>query len=254
MSVPHTPRVAVHSLPLEPHAVVPSGGQPAIVVGGLPQGETVEFVVCTVDVFGQKSPYSSTVQIAPAVQAPVIVQPGSGAIQNSYQVRVIVNSEEGAELVISRDGQLGKGPFTVGPSGALDQTLDLTDWGEGTFVLRVVATKNGQSASTSQGLIIDVPPPAPQPLFAEAHDTRVVVKWTRNPQADVVSYEVMRDHVMPPFRTVTQPEVADEVAMPDLALTNGRTYVYQIRAMDGRGNRSSWSAEMQATPTGGAGW
>ena len=44
------------------------------------------------------------------------------------------------------------------------------------------------------------------------------------------------------------------IQIPDLALTDGKTYQYQIEAVDQRGNRSGLSAPVSVTPVAGPGW
>ena len=44
------------------------------------------------------------------------------------------------------------------------------------------------------------------------------------------------------------------VCLEDLALTNSKEYVYQVEAVDARGNRSGLSGKLAVRPSGGTEW
>ena len=76
----------------------------------------------------------------------------------------------------------------------------------------------------------------------------------RNRETDIMRYNVYRDANMVPLRVVEQTLVGTDPALDDLALTNSKEYVYQVEAVDARGNRSGLSGKLAVTPYGGTEW
>ena len=75
-----------------------------------------------------------------------------------------------------------------------------------------------------------------------------------NPEGDIMSYNVYRNGNLVPSKTVSQTVSGDSVCLDDLALTNSKEYVYQVEAVDARGNRSVLSGKLSVTPSGGMEW
>ena len=69
-----------------------------------------------------------------------------------------------------------------------------------------------------------------------------------------MSYNVYRNGNLVPSKTVSQTVSGDSVCLEDLALTNSKEYVYQVEAVDARGNRSGLSGKLAVTPSGGTEW
>jgi len=80
-------------------------------------------------------------------------------------------------------------------------------------------------------------------------------RWTRNPDADIVGYNIYRGGNLVPMRTIPQPASGD-LQLDDLALTNGFNYRYQVEAVDTRGNKSGISSSLfvEAVPKAGGEW
>jgi len=80
-------------------------------------------------------------------------------------------------------------------------------------------------------------------------------RWTRNPDADIVSYNIYRGGNLVPIKAVAQP-VSGDLQLDDLALTNGFNYRYQVEAVDARGNKSGISSTIfvEAVPKAGEEW
>jgi len=95
----------------------------------------------------------------------------------------------------------------------------------------------------------------PSGLAALAMDTRIRLKWSRNPQADTASYNVYGGGNLVPIRTIAQPASGD-LQIDDLALTNGFNYRYRVEAVDARGNKSGISSTIfvEAVPKAGEEW
>jgi hypothetical protein len=95
----------------------------------------------------------------------------------------------------------------------------------------------------------------PSGLTALALDTRIRLKWQRNPQADIVGYNIYRGGNLVPIKSVPQPPSGD-LQLDDLALTNGYKYRYQVEAVDAGGNKSGISSTVyvEAVPKAGEEW
>jgi len=80
-------------------------------------------------------------------------------------------------------------------------------------------------------------------------------RGTRNPDADIVSYNIYRGGNLVPIRTIPQPASGD-LQLDDLALTNGFNYRYQVEAVDTQGNKSGISSSIfvEAVPKAGEEW
>ena len=109
-------------------------------------------------------------------------------------------------------------------------------------------------SGSSLAITIDLPPPVPQGLTAIALDTRVLLVWSRNGENDVVGYNIYRDGNLVPLAYVAQPPVGSTPTLTDYALTNGRQYLYQIQAVDARGNKSALGFGVLGTPVSGPEW
>jgi len=77
----------------------------------------------------------------------------------------------------------------------------------------------------------------------------------RNPEGDIMSYNVYRDGNLVPLLEVQDP--GDDVAtveVTDWALTNERDYSYRIEAIDAGGMASGLSEAVVARPKAGLEW
>ncbi|SFC17473.1 fibronectin type 3 domain-containing protein [Klenkia taihuensis] len=87
------------------------------------------------------------------------------------------------------------------------------------------------------------PPGTPTMLLAERGDGQVTLSWAANPEPDVASYRLLRDGV----EVATIP--VSSRGYTDTGLVNDRTYRYSLVAVDTHGNRSTPTAQINATPT-----
>ena len=77
----------------------------------------------------------------------------------------------------------------------------------------------------------------------------------RNPEGDIMSYNVYRDGNLVPLLEVQDPGgEAPTVEVTDWALTNEREYSYRIEAVDESGGKSGLSGPVQARPVAGTDW
>ena len=96
----------------------------------------------------------------------------------------------------------------------------------------------------------DPAPAAPTGLTATAGDSTVDLSWTANTESDLAGYNVYRAETSGgPYTQVNGSPVAS-AQYTDSAVTNGTTYYYVVRAVDGAGQESLDSNETSATPTG----
>lgn len=89
------------------------------------------------------------------------------------------------------------------------------------------------------------PPAAPAGLRAVAGTQSVELTWDRNTEADLSGYRVYRAAGDGPFEKVGDTSVLPAYA--DRAVEPGKTYRYQVTAVDTAGNESARSAAVTAT-------
>lgn len=112
--------------------------------------------------------------------------------------------------------------------------------------------------SPSSGPVTPPPPPPPNlpsppgNLQATAGDTLVDLTWTPSPTVGVTGYNIYRDGGTFPLNA--QPLPASRSTYRDIALTDGRTYSYEMTAIDGLAKESLRTPKVQVTPVAGAGW
>lgn len=112
-----------------------------------------------------------------------------------------------------------------------------------------------EDKSPTQGFSNTVPTPPSKPtnLSAIAGNNRVNLSWTASTPDDLplVGYDIFRKLSNAPTYPSTPvndtPVAATEYE--DTGVTNGTTYKYIVKAVDGGGNRSDSSNEVQATPS-----
>lgn len=92
-------------------------------------------------------------------------------------------------------------------------------------------------------------PAAPAGLIASANSESVRLEWTPNTEADLNGYNIYRaDAAGGPYNTIARNVTT--TSFVDNTTTMGGTYFYVIRAVDKALNRSGYSNEVSATPTG----
>src|SRR5215210_3967278 len=84
------------------------------------------------------------------------------------------------------------------------------------------------------------PPAVPADVATTPGDGHVALDWSDNPESDLAGYRVYRDGS----------RIANPVASSydDSGLENGKSYSYQVSAIDEAGNESAKSAAVAATP------
>lgn len=95
-------------------------------------------------------------------------------------------------------------------------------------------------------------PTAPTNLVATPGNGSVSLSWAASTSTDTVRYDVHR--TAPGTRTKVSPSSQGTGrTFTDTGLTNGTTYSYVVRAVDGAANESADSGSASATPTAGGG-
>ncbi|WP_114778603.1 LamG-like jellyroll fold domain-containing protein [Botryobacter ruber] len=92
-------------------------------------------------------------------------------------------------------------------------------------------------------------PSAPGNLVATANAESVRLEWTASPEADVAGYTIFRkESASGEYNTIARNVTT--TSFVDNSATLGVQYFYKIKAVDGSLNRSAYSSEVSATPTG----
>ncbi|MGQ9631194.1 MAG: fibronectin type III domain-containing protein [bacterium] len=97
---------------------------------------------------------------------------------------------------------------------------------------------------------VDLPPEAPTGLEAEPGDGEVELRWSLNPEADVVAYIVYYGTASGDYAETLEAE--ENKGVVD-GLSNGTTYYFAVSARDLGGQEGEKSQEASATPSESAG-
>ena len=94
-----------------------------------------------------------------------------------------------------------------------------------------------------------VAPTAPGNLIATPNAESVRLDWSASPETDVAGYTVFRSETAGgPYNTIARNVTS--TSFVDNTATAGGTYFYTVKAIDNSLNRSVYSSEVSATPTG----
>ncbi len=94
------------------------------------------------------------------------------------------------------------------------------------------------------------PPSAPTELIATAQPHSIRLDWTASPESDLASYTIFRaESPGGPYTTLARDVTV--TSFVDNKTVVGITYYYAVKAIDQSLNRSEYSNETSATPTGG---
>ena len=113
------------------------------------------------------------------------------------------------------------------------------------FALRAVNLAGG-GASSNARVVIRTVPAAPAGLMAEARNQEVLLSWTQARDRSITRYEYTRDGGTNWVLISTSFDEADVLLT---GLDNGRTYTFQVRAVNAQGNGLA-SVVVMATPEG----
>ncbi|WP_418608309.1 PA14 domain-containing protein [Georgenia sp. SUBG003] len=225
-------------------------------------GETYYYVVTAVDAAGNESVVSNEAEVAvEAIVAPadLVAVSGTTAIDLSW-------TGSAATSTVGYHVYRGTGPGVTADGTPLNATpLTGTAYSDGTaepgvtyyYVVTAVDAAGNESAVSNEatGLLTEEDdteaPQAPTELAATAGDGVVDLAWTASPSTDVVGYRVFRS--LEPNVVLTGELVSGDAPVTgttyaDTTVTNGTTYFYAVRAVDGAGNESLLSNEAYGVP------
>src|SRR6266540_3823450 len=142
------------------------------------------------------------------------------------------------------------GPYSQVASGVTSTSFSDTGLAAGTTYFYVVQACNGSGCSgnsnqASATTPSNSPPPAPTNLTAAGQDSQVSLTWTASSGA--TSYNVLRSTTNGgPYNQIAGGVTTTSYL--DTGLTNGTTYYYVVRAVNGAGTSGN-SNQASATPT-----
>ena len=199
-------------------------------------------------------------EIAVLIQPPQPVSPVDGATVTVPQPALIVSnavSSDAAvltyELEVYADAALTE---RVASAVGVAETANETTWvvnvalAESAGYYWRARAHDGFSNSPWTAVsrfALDLRPAPPTGLGATVDDRSVTLTWNRNPETDVVAYEVHRGLATGGPYALAGAIAATATSFQDTGLANGTTYYYVVRALDAR-FESLFSAEVSATP------
>jgi hypothetical protein len=212
-------------------------------------GREVSFAVRTIGANGKESGWSNFVNltIVPAPQRPEAPK----AEGTTDGVRLTWQGEAGDFVVLRREG--AEGGFAQLAEVQQPEWLDRTaEFGKPYtyMVQRVVKlgeNRTAQSELSDEASIIpkDVyPPAAPRGLRVVAGPSSIELTWDRSPEPDLAGYRVYRSVGGGAWEKLA--DVSQAPAYSDHQVESGKSYQYQISAVDQAGNESPRSAVVEA--------
>lgn len=159
--------------------------------------------------------------------------------------------EEGAgvQYLIFRRGPNDKTPVQIGSSNDPLYVDSSAQW-DTPYTYTVVAQKGTAQSNPSKELAVThadtFPPEVPASVTALAGPTSIDVSWSRSPDADLKGYYVYRSTNGGDF--VRQGDLTNVPTFNDHNVEHGKSYRYEITAVDQKGNESAKS--QPTTPIG----
>lgn len=180
--------------------------------------------------------------IAP-LEPPVLkAEPTAEGILVSWAKQV-----SGARYVIYRQGPGDKQPVELGTSDSLDY-LDKSAQYDTHYTYTAIATKGSAESLSSQSCDITAidkfAPAVPASITALAGPDSIEVSWQRSPESDLKGYYVYRSVNGGPLER--QGGLVSVPTFSDRNVEHGKTYRYEVSAVDQKNNESAKSAAAQA--------
>lgn len=154
----------------------------------------------------------------------------------------------GMEYRVSRQGPGDQQPVQIGTSKTPDY-LDTTAQYDTVYTYTVVTTEGSAESLASKPVSItpvDIfPPSVPASITALAGPDSIEVSWQRSPEPDLKGYYLYRS-----VNGGSLERIADLLALPtysDHKVEHGKTYRYEVSAIDQKGNESAKSAPAEVT-------
>jgi hypothetical protein len=126
---------------------------------------------------------------------------------------------------------------------------------DGVSYYYVVSVRDGTSTTICGEVgpvqsLDDLPPDLPTGLNTVAGDTLAYLSWLGDITGEVAGYRIYRNGWVKPLNV----DLVVAAGFTDIGLTNGKSYTYQVTAVDGAGNESKYSVTVVCIPAGGTGW
>jgi hypothetical protein len=221
-------------------------------VTGLTNGAGYDFELRSFDVAGNKSEFSATVSATPQDLPPAVpsgVAPVAGEASvlltwnantepdfSHYTLRYKLSSSADAWIYIYQ--LTGTGYTVTGLANGAGYDFQLRGFD--------VAGNKSEFSTTVSATPQDVAPAVPVGLVAAPSSTQVSLDWADNTEPDL-SYYVVRYKVS----TSTSWVYVQNVTVSSYkvsGLVNGKSYDFEVRAIDSAGNKSAFSGTVSATP------
>ncbi|QMW66608.1 choice-of-anchor D domain-containing protein [Mumia sp. ZJ1417] len=226
---------------------------------GLANGTAYSYAIVAVDHRRNASRASAAVRSTPRDK--VAPKAPTGLVADAGDSKVSLAWKKNAEFdlagyVLRRTGgtsgpktwDLGKTATTATDSSAVNGTA---------YVYSLVA-RDTSGNSSSPALVAAMPidrsaPATPSGLTAAAGDGEVALSWNANTEPDLDGYVITRTRADGGGVAIEITAGATDTTLTDSSAKNGVAYLYTIRAVDRRGNASSDSTPVPATPAGDPG-
>lgn len=228
----------------------------SFVNAGLTNGVRYYFKITAVDTAGNESAASAVVSAVvmdspPAAPKGLSAVPGDGKVTLSWTENVEPDLR-GYNVYSSIDGS----NFTKVNSAVISENLYVVTGlnNNTTYHFRITAVDQGNNESDPSGSVSavpyrpdQIPPAAPAGLQAAPGDSQVALSWDANTEPDLAGYNIYRstDGVL---YTRINGVLLTGTSFVDTDRINGRTYYYQVTAVDRSNNESARSNTVQATP------
>ncbi len=197
----------------------------------------------------RKDHYSSwsnrvVLNVIPAIAPPVV------KAQSTAKGVLLTWSSEGSELDyrVFRKSAADAVPAEIGTSKVLE-FLDTTSQYDTPYQYTVIAARGLSESVRSESVSItptDIfPPSVPSSITALAGPNSIEVSWQRSPEPDLKGYHVYRSVDGGPFQAVGG--LLTVPAYSDRNVEHGKTYRYEVNAVDQKNNASERSIAAQVS-------
>ncbi|MCI0551975.1 MAG: FG-GAP-like repeat-containing protein [Anaerolineae bacterium] len=232
----------------------------AKVIAGLTNGVVYFFRITAVDTALSESVFSNEVSATPTTSDPNPAAPQNlQATVGNQQVTLTWNANTEPDFLRYRIYG-GTSPNPVTKIDSVNSISNATKAISGvtngiTYYFRITAVDAAlQESGYSNEVIatpvaVDLPPAAPANLRVTAGDQQVTLVWNANSESDFLRYRIYRGTAPNPATKVDSVGGIANTTRIITGLTNGVTYYFRIRAIDGALQQSGYSNEVSATPT-----
>lgn len=186
----------------------------------------------------------SVLNVVAPLEPPVVKAEGNAqGILVTWEKQV-----SGAQYRVYRQGPGQSQPIELGTSDSLDY-LDKAAQYDTHYTYTVIAAKGSAESLASNAYEITAPdkfaPSVPATITALAGPDSIEVSWQRSPESDLKGYYIYRSVNGGPFER--QDGLLSVPTFSDHHVEHGKTYRYEVSAIDQKNNESDKSAAAQAS-------